>query len=203
MSDAKKCDRCGEYYTLGGENGIRPSVEGYRIFGVRYISANKQNIDEYDLCPKCAMNVWEYISKYDEPTEDHEAIESAPNKETIIMTDEECDKMMEGALYADNKKRIVSFEVVNKCSVNITHLKEMYGIGMSSRNISVTYWPNFDTYLMTALVGSNNVEHQMVKGDVDYETLSVELLRFFEYLDMAYGDDEKEENKDGDTQDNL
>ena len=122
---------------------------------------------------------------------------------------------MSDVVYADNetgydkgvdlnprKKRIVGFEVVNKCSVNITHLKEMYGIGMRSRNISITYWPNFDTYLMTALVSSNNVEHQMVRGDVDYEALAIELLRFFEYLDMAYGDEE-EENKDGDTQDNL
>lgn len=66
MSDAKKCDRCGEYYTLCGENGIRPAVEGYHIFGVRYVSASKQSVDEYDLCPECAMKVWEYISD-DEP----------------------------------------------------------------------------------------------------------------------------------------
>ena len=58
---------------MGGENGIRPAVEGYRIFGVRYVSASKQSIDEYDLCPECAMKVWEYISKYDEHTEDLEA----------------------------------------------------------------------------------------------------------------------------------
>ena len=199
MSDAKKCDRCGEYYTMGVNNDIRPSCNGVRIFGVRYISS-KQNLDAVDLCPKCTAKVWKYISEYDEEED------SAPNKETIIMTDEEYDKMMEGALceectdaYADNetgydkgvdvkpyKKRVVSFEVVNKCSGNISHLKEMYGVGMRSRNINITYWPNFDTYLMVALVGSNNVEHQMVRGDVDYETLSVELLRFFEYLDMAY-----------------
>lgn len=197
MSDAKKCDRCGEYYTMGVNNDIRPSCNGVRIFGVRYISS-KQNLDAVDLCPKCTAKVWKYISEYDEKEE------SAPNKETIIMTDEEYDKMMEGALceectYEDkganvkpHKKRIVSFEVVNKCTVNISRLKETYGIGMRSRNITITYWPNFDTYLMTALVSSNNVEHQMVKGDVDYETLSVDLLRFFEYIDMAYGDDEKE-----------
>lgn len=203
MSDAKKCDRCGEYYTLSGENGIRPAVEGYRIFGVRYVSATKQSIDEYDLCPECAMKVWEYVSKYDEEED------SAPNKETITMTDEEYDKLMEGALCEEctdedkgvdlkpYKKRIVSFEVVNKCSANISHLKETYGNGMRSRNISVTYWPNFDTYLMTALVSSNNVEHQMVKGDVDYETLVQELLIFFGHLDMRYyGNGTKEENED-------
>lgn len=202
MSDAKKCDRCGGYYTLCSGNDIRPSLKGVRIFGVRYVSA-KQYIGECDLCPECAAKVWKYISEYDESAEEKV---SAPNKETIIMTDEEYDKMMEGALCEEctdedkgvdlkpHKKRIVNFEVVNKCSANISRLKEMYGIGMSGRNISVTYWPNFDTYLMTALVSSNNVEHQMVKGDVDYETLSMELLRFFEYIDMAYGDDTKEES---------
>lgn len=203
MSDAKKCDRCERYYTMGSENGFRPALEGVRIFGVRYISATKQSIDEYDLCPKCAAKVWEYISKYDESTEDQEAnrkLELDKMKKILnekfgvaVCADNETgyDK---GIDLKPHKKRIASFEVVNKCSANISHLKEMYGIGMSGRNITITYWPNFDTYLMTALVSSNNVEHQMVKGDVDYETLAIDLLRFFEYLDMAYGDDEKEES---------
>lgn len=192
MSDAKKCDRCGGYYMKGIENGFRPSIEGLRIFGVRYVSGANQNIDKYDLCPKCAMKVWEYISKYDEPTEDHEVVK----EESPVCADNEIgyDK---GVDLKPHKKRIVSFEVVNKCSANISHLKEMYGIGMTSRNITVTYWPNFDTYLMTALVSSNNVEHQMVKGDVDYDTLTIDLLRFFEYLDMAYGNDDEEEESDG------
>lgn len=186
MSDAKKCDRCGEYYAMGVNNDIRPSCNGVRIFGVRYISS-KQNLDVVDLCPTCTAKVWKYISEYDEPAEGEGA--------DVVHADNETgyDK---GVDLKPRKKRIVSFEVVNKCIVNISHLKEMYGIGMSSRNITITYWPNFDTYLMTALVSSNNVEHQMVKGDVDYETLSLDLLRFFEYIDMAYGDDTKEENED-------
>ena len=126
--------------------------------------------------------MWEYISKYDKSAEEYEVAK----EESSVYADNETgyDK---GIDLKPHKKRIVSFEVVNKCITNITHLTEMHGIGMSSRNITITYWPNFDTYLMTALVSSNNIEHQLVKGDVDYETLTTELLRFFEHLDMTYG----------------
>lgn len=187
MSDAKKCDRCGRYYMKGIENGFRPSIEGLRIFGVRYVSGANQNIDNYDLCPKCAVKVWEYISKYDEPTENHEAVEPVLNKEPIIMSED----VVKNDIY-ECEKGIVNCDTIVERSDNISHLKEMYGMGMSSRNITITYWPNFDTYLMTALVSSNNVEHRMVKGDVDYETFAWELLTFFGHLDTAYGDDEKE-----------
>lgn len=212
MSDAKKCDRCGGFYMMRSENDIRPSLEGYRIFGVRYISGANQNIDKYDLCPKCAVKVWECISKYDESIEDQET----NRKHEIDKMKKVLNEKFGVTIYADNetgynksidlrshKHRLVSFEVVNKCISNIGRLKEMYGISMRSRNITITYWPNFDVYLMTALVSINNVEHQIVKGDVDHETLATELLRFFEHIDMVYGDDAKEESENGDTQDNL
>lgn len=159
-----------------------------------------------DLCDECYEELFKWFMQFHMDEADNETGYDK-DLEDLVKGARKCyEDICNSTIHADNetgydkgvdlnqrKKRIVSFEVVNKCSVNITHLKEMYGIGMSSRNISVTYWPNFDTYLMTALVSSNNVEHQMVRGDVDYETLSVELLRFFEYIDMAYGDDEKEE----------
>lgn len=75
MSDAKKCDRCGGYYAMGVDNDIRPSCNGVRIFGVRYLSARGQRISDYDLCPNCAGKVWKYISEYDEPVPKLDPIE--------------------------------------------------------------------------------------------------------------------------------
>lgn len=107
MSDAKKCDRCGGYYMMGVDNGIRPSCDGVRIFGVRYISARKQNLGEHDLCPDCAEMVWKYISEYDEPTEGEGA--------DAVYADNETGYDM-GIDLKPHKKRIVTFEVTDKYS---------------------------------------------------------------------------------------
>lgn len=167
MSDAKKCDRCGRYYMMRGEhNDIRPTLEDIRIFGIRYTSGANVGISDCDLCPKCAEKVYKYISGYDEPAEDQGL---TLNKENMIMSEDEYDRM--------------KCVIIEECSANISRLKENYGTCMSSRNVTINYWPNFDIYLMSALHGSDNLAHWMVKGDVDYETLVSELLRFFGHLD--------------------
>lgn len=50
MANAKKCDRCGKYYTNSEKRYV---VDGFYVGCVKILSINGTCIDEYDLCDDC------------------------------------------------------------------------------------------------------------------------------------------------------
>ena len=64
MSDAKKCDRCGKFYTIVSEDyNKRPSHAGKSIFRVRTIGIDEQIwLKTYDLCIDCANELNEFLN---------------------------------------------------------------------------------------------------------------------------------------------
>lgn len=65
MSEAKQCDRCGEYYDLdpknlpGTKTGPKYSINCYRPF----IGTNGAAVEVFDLCPDCAKQFTEWAEK--------------------------------------------------------------------------------------------------------------------------------------------
>ena len=61
MSDAKRCNRCGEYYDLNPKNlpgtktGPKYSINYYKQLG--YMGAE---VKSFDLCPECARQFTEW-----------------------------------------------------------------------------------------------------------------------------------------------
>lgn len=59
MADAKKCDRCGKYYT---EREQRYVVNGFYVGCVEILSINGNCIDKYDLCDDCIKKLMRYLN---------------------------------------------------------------------------------------------------------------------------------------------
>lgn len=55
MSDAKKCDRCGEFYTLD------ISDKRDNIAAIRVLDKYGRNAQSYDLCQKCRKELMEWL----------------------------------------------------------------------------------------------------------------------------------------------
>lgn len=62
MSDAKKCDRCGRFYTIISDDYYkRPSYAGKTIFGVGTTGIDGKHLKHYDLCINCTIKLEEFL----------------------------------------------------------------------------------------------------------------------------------------------
>lgn len=57
MADAKKCDRCGNYYD---ENNCK--IDGCILKNIRYISVDGYIILEFDLCDDCFKKLKKFMT---------------------------------------------------------------------------------------------------------------------------------------------
>ena len=92
MADAKKCDRCGKFYSIrpvwDEESGTtHPASDGRRILGVKLFGICENTIESYDLCPECANKLTTFLWNYDEESEDEHII-FANDKKFIKVGDE-------------------------------------------------------------------------------------------------------------------
>ena len=85
MADARKCDRCGKFYTINGDEKtgmVHPSTDGRRIFGVRLLSYGDWDFKKYDLCPECADKLTGFLWRYDEEFEDAVEVEEDEDEQS-------------------------------------------------------------------------------------------------------------------------
>lgn len=65
MSDAKKCDICGSFYSLDYIGSERPSANGGYIDGLRIMDFKHQKfLGNYDLCEICARDLLAFIRQH-------------------------------------------------------------------------------------------------------------------------------------------
>ena len=57
MSDAKKCDRCKNFYLETDDIQTRPSYAGIRIYSVELKGMGGTHIRGFDLCADCASKL--------------------------------------------------------------------------------------------------------------------------------------------------
>ena len=60
MASAKKCDRCGRYYDVMGEDG-RVQIKGYYLYFLKMFNTEKFCIDDLDLCPACTNSFYDWL----------------------------------------------------------------------------------------------------------------------------------------------
>lgn len=62
MAEAKKCDRCGQFYDFYGKT---VTIDGYKckVNGFRYKFNNSNNSDYKDLCPDCLQKLFEFMNE--------------------------------------------------------------------------------------------------------------------------------------------
>ena len=58
MADAKKCDRCGKYYTDGEK---RYTVDSFHVGCIKLMSVSGACIDYYDLCDDCVKKLMVFL----------------------------------------------------------------------------------------------------------------------------------------------
>lgn len=54
--DAKRCDRCKKFYLLSDDIEKRPSYAGLKVFDIRALNSNWDQITTYELCADCAKD---------------------------------------------------------------------------------------------------------------------------------------------------
>lgn len=91
MADAKKCDRCGDFYTmddlfrLGNEEYINVKIFKCTSIGDGF----KHSDDRYDLCPKCMEKLIAWLNGCAEIMFNTELEEIENMRKTIDVTSEE------------------------------------------------------------------------------------------------------------------
>ena len=58
MANAKKCDRCGKYYTNSEK---RYTVDGLYVGGITTLSIKGNSITKYDLCDDCIKKLLTFL----------------------------------------------------------------------------------------------------------------------------------------------
>lgn len=59
--NAKKCDRCGEFYIEACGVEKRPARRGQRIFEAKLYGANMNLLDMYELCADCSVKLIRFL----------------------------------------------------------------------------------------------------------------------------------------------
>lgn len=59
MADAKKCDRCGKYYT---DSEKQYTFDGFRVGCIKLMSVDGFCIGYYDLCDNCVKKLMRYLN---------------------------------------------------------------------------------------------------------------------------------------------
>ena len=62
MSNAKKCDRCKEYY----DSNLEPHNDSLRLQSYGFISRASKGWSNKDLCLKCYNDLYEWFHEFDE-----------------------------------------------------------------------------------------------------------------------------------------
>ena len=130
MSDAKKCDRCGGYYDKLDPGGERPSWSGHHIYKVTVEGYTGEAVKTFDLCGGCAADIMDSLQNYVEPDT------IAQNKETMVMTEEEYNKMMEGALCEECEMSIGQKHLKEVCPKCI-HFHDQVTYGQSACRVCI------------------------------------------------------------------
>lgn len=60
MADAKKCDRCGNFYI---EKDKQSEINGLRVGYIKLYRSNGDYIKKYDLCDDCVTALLEFMKK--------------------------------------------------------------------------------------------------------------------------------------------
>ena len=60
MASAKKCDRCGGYYDVMGEDGRAQICNNYLYF-LKMFNTENFIIDNVDLCPACTNSFYDWL----------------------------------------------------------------------------------------------------------------------------------------------
>lgn len=58
MANAKKCDRCGNYYSM---NEKKTTIAGHRLCKMRLYNIYGVDFRELDLCDDCAAELWRWL----------------------------------------------------------------------------------------------------------------------------------------------
>lgn len=59
---AMRCDRCNRFYIVTDRDSERPAYNGCYIFGIQLTSIGNNNLRKFDLCPDCAIEVYNYLN---------------------------------------------------------------------------------------------------------------------------------------------
>ena len=60
MASAKKCDRCGGYYDVMGEDG-RAQINNNYLYFLKMFNTENFIIDNIDLCPACTNSFYDWL----------------------------------------------------------------------------------------------------------------------------------------------
>ena len=60
MASAKKCDRCGRYYDVMGEDG-RAQIKNNYLYYLKMFNTEKFPIGDLDLCPACTNSFYDWL----------------------------------------------------------------------------------------------------------------------------------------------
>ena len=66
MADAKKCDRCGEYFDPFTSNDSETSIHGRFPRNVALYDCHYNRVENWDICPVCADEFVKWINKFKE-----------------------------------------------------------------------------------------------------------------------------------------
>ena len=62
MAAARKCDRCGKFYTPEDK---KFDVNGHIVTQIRTITASGYDMDYFDLCDECVKAYYRFMNKED------------------------------------------------------------------------------------------------------------------------------------------
>lgn len=70
MGDAKKCDRCGDFFEPHISNDFEISINGRFPRNVALYDCNYNRVENWDICPACAYEFVKWIRKFKEDDND-------------------------------------------------------------------------------------------------------------------------------------
>lgn len=82
MANAKKCDRCGEYYSA---NTYYKTAYGRAVTGISTGFNENDNVEWYDLCDSCIKKLYGFLET-----------KEVKMKKIIVMTQEEIENLING-----------------------------------------------------------------------------------------------------------
>lgn len=105
MSEAKRCDRCNNFYSIDDENEKRgeyqPASISYkkRVYSMTLYDKNVNRIKHFDLCPACSRSlmVWFKLTT----VKQHVAAEETEKAKEKDITAEETEKTCDFCKYKD------------------------------------------------------------------------------------------------------
>lgn len=59
MADAKKCDKCGNFFEYVLDNS--PGINGRKVRGVALLDDVSRRLKYVDLCPECTLNLCKWL----------------------------------------------------------------------------------------------------------------------------------------------